>query len=602
MNTENRQKTRPDGGQETNPNRYVGILRRADFGGELETTGRDRIGTISIPPQDLAGAPFGMLVVVELTTPADASRVFGRVLEVLGDPGRPDVAILGIIRAHGLADRFPDQVLEEAGQLPTELDEDDIQAELGRGRRDLRMLRTITIDGEDAKDIDDAISIEAREGGGWRLWVHIADVAHYVPAGGAIDREALKRGNSVYLVDRVLPMLPPRLSNGICSLNPHVDRFALTCMIEFDSDGEELGGEVFESVIRSDLRANYRDVFAVLERRAFPHHYRFVQEEILMMQRLAGVLSKKRGQAGTLEFEMPETVVTLDEEGRPVAIAAAETNEANDIIEAFMISANIFVARRYTELKRPFIYRVHEEPDLEKIERFNRTARLLGFRVRFGRRPQPLEVAQVLRHVRETPFAPVLNQLLLQALAKARYDARPLGHYGLALYDYCHFTAPIRRYADLFIHREIKRQLAGLPAPKDGRRRAEEVADHVSDTERAAMQAEFDSIAQKVAEYMAERIGEHYPGMITGIISAGLFVRLENMAEGMVPFRTMGDYYVFDPDTLSARGERRGRTYRVGDAVMVAVAGANLERRQVDFILPDDRTQERPERDERRWR
>lgn len=596
---ENRQKARHDGGQETGAGRYVGILRQSDFGGELETTGRDRIGTIAIPPADLGGAPFGMLVVVELTTPADASRVLGRVVEVLGDPGRPDVAILGIIRAHGLADRFSAEVLDEARELPTELTEEDIAAELARGRRDLRRLRTITIDGEDAKDIDDAISIEERDGGGWRLWVHIADVAHYVPAGSALDREAARRGNSVYLVDRVLPMLPPRLSNGICSLNPHVDRFAMTCMIEFDGDGEELGGEVFESVIRSDLRANYRDVFAVLDGRSFPHHYRFVYDELLMMRRLAGVLAKKRGQAGTLEFDMPETVVTLDAEGRPVAIAAAETNEANDIIEAFMISANIFVARRYTELRRPFIYRVHEEPDLEKLERFNRTARLLGFRVRLGRRPQPVDVAAVLRHVCQTTFAPVLSQLLLQSLAKARYDASPLGHYGLALYDYCHFTAPIRRYADLFVHREIKRQLAGLPPEEGGRRLAEEVAEHVSDTERAAMQAEFDSIAQKVAEYMAERIGERYPGMITGIITAGLFVRLENMAEGMVPFRTMGDYYVYDPDTLSARGERRGRTYRVGDQVTVEVAAANLERRQVDFILPDDRA---PERDERRRR
>lgn len=596
MNTEAGQEARRNGGQETDVNRYVGILRQADFGGELETTGRDRIGTIVIPPRDLGGAPFGMLVVVELTTPADASRVLGRVVEVLGDPGRPDVAILGIIRAHGLPDRFPAAVLDEALKLPAELGEEDIAAELARGRRDLRWLRTITIDGEDAKDIDDAISIEEREGGGWRLWVHIADVAHYVPAGSALDREAAKRGNSVYLVDRVLPMLPPRLSNGICSLNPHVDRFAMTCMIEFDADGEELGGEVFESVIRSDLRANYRDVFAVLERRSPPRHYRFVHDELFMMRRLAGILSEKRGLAGTLEFDMPETEVTLDAEGRPVAIAAVETNEANDIIEAFMISANIFVARRYAELRRPIIYRVHEEPDLEKLERFNRTARLLGFRVRLGRRPQPVDIAAVLRHVRRTPFAPVLSQLLLQSLAKARYDASPLGHYGLALYDYCHFTAPIRRYADLFVHREIKRQLAGRPAAEGGRRLAAEVAEHISDTERTAMQAEFDSVDQKVAEYMAERIGERYPGMITGIIAAGLFVRLENMAEGMVPFRTMNDYYVFDPDTLSARGERRGRSYRVGDQVTVEVAAANLERRQVDFVLPDDRA---PERDGR---
>lgn len=581
----------------------VGILRESEFGGLVETSGKNRIPPIAIAPKALNGAPFGMMVVVELMTEIDDPNPRGRIVEVLGDPMRSDVAITGIIKDHGLRTDFPRGVIQAAGRVPTELTADVIELELERGRRDLRSLRTITIDGKDAKDLDDAISIQEMPSGGYRLWVHIADVTHYVKEGSSMDKEALERGNSVYLVDRVLPMLPPRLSNGICSLNPHVDRLALSCMMEISSEGAIVDSEIFESLIQSDLRANYVDVFGALETDEMSESYREVVAELRMMQRCAAALAQHRSLQGNLEFAFPETKVELDADGKPLSIFAYPINEANGIIEEFMIAANRAVAKTFMAKQAPFIYRVHELPDAEKLSRFTSLAKVLNVPVRYkGQVPTTLELAAILEDVKSTPFEAVLSQLLLRSLAKARYSEDPLGHYGLGISDYAHFTSPIRRYPDLFIHRVIKGYINDDRKEKRWRRLAPEVADHCSEAERSAMYAEYDTVDQKVAEYMSTRIGDQYEATVSGMIDAGLFVMLESTVEGMIPFRTMNDYYVYDPDTLSARGERSGRRFKIGDKLEVIIAKADLIRRQVDFVLVEDweHEQRKQARDARR--
>lgn len=567
----------------------VGILREAERGGSVETSGKNRIPPIYIPPNELNGAPFGMSVVVELTTEEDNPDPRGRIVEVLGDPMRPDVAITGIIRDHGLRTDFPRGVLQAANRIPTELGEDEILSEIERGRKDLRSLRTITIDGKDAKDLDDAISIQALPDGGFRLWVHIADVTHYVKEGSSMDKEALERGNSVYLVDRVLPMLPPRLSNGICSLNPKVDRLTLTCMMQISPEGVTLDSDVFESVICSDLRANYIDVFSALETHDSVEEYQSVMAELRMMQRCATLLTQHRSLQGNLEFAFPETKVELDADGKPIAIYAYPINEANGIIEEFMIAANQAVAKTFTAKKAPFLYRVHELPDAEKIARFVSMAKLLNINVNLrGQIPTTRQLGAILRQVKSTPYEAILSQLLLQSLAKARYSDEPLGHYGLGISDYSHFTSPIRRYPDLFIHRVIKGYLNNEQRERKWRKLAPEVAAQCSATEREAMYAEYDTVDQKVAEYMSERLGEQFEARVSGMIDAGMFVILDSTIEGMIPFRTMNDYFVFDPNTLTAKGSRSGRTFKIGDQLEVVIARADLIRRQVDFVLPED--------------
>ncbi|NJP40425.1 ribonuclease R [Oscillospiraceae bacterium HV4-5-C5C] len=566
----------------------VGILRDNGRGGVVESSGKNRLAPVSVSAQDLNGAPYGMLVVAQLLTPPDALSPRGKILEVLGDPGRSDVAIKAIIREHGLHEGFPDGVMRAAARIPAELPDETVADEIRLGRRDLRELATLTIDGKEAKDLDDAISIEAMNNGSFRLWVHIADVTHYVKEDAALDREALLRGNSVYLVDRVLPMLPPRLSNGICSLNPAKDRLTLTCEMTVSAEGELGGGDVYESVIRSDLRANYVDVFAALQGVAVLPEYKPFLDLLRHMETCARLLRKNRSQAGNLNFNFPETHVDLDAEGHPVAIYPYPINEANEIIEEFMIAANRTVARLYRAKKAPFIYRVHEDPDPEKLQRFLNTAKLLGLRFKIKGKPTTRQLGEILDQIQGTAEEAILGQLLLQSLAKARYDAECLGHFGLAIADYCHFTSPIRRYPDLFIHRVIKGYLHEQPHNRKWRKRAPEVALHCSDTEREAMYAEFDSVDRKAAEYMQAHLGEHYLAHVSGMISAGMFIQLDNTVEGMIPFRTMDDYYVFDEQTLTARGRHNGKVYKLGQPVEVVVANVSLERRQIDFMLPAD--------------
>ncbi len=579
---------------------FVGILEEAHRGGMVRTTGKENVGDIFIPENKLNGAPFGMLVLVEVAGEPPFMNPQGSITEVIGDPARPDVAMTGIIREYNLYEKFSPEELAEAEKIPSELSEETIAEELARGRKDLRTLRTMTIDGKDAKDLDDAISIMPLPDHGYRLWVHIADVCHYIKEDSILDKAARLRGNSVYLADRVLPMLPPHISNGICSLNPQKNRLVLTCMLDYNALGVVTRGEVFEAIIKSDLRANYEDVYSALFHNEVPENYRDMLNELILMRELAELLKRNREAKGSLNFEFPETKVIMNTDGTVADIQAYPINEANGIIEEFMIAANVFVGKQYSQLGAPFLYRVHEKPDPLKMGRFLDLARIAGIKVKGFKTNDTLAVAKMLDKVNDSPLGPALSQLLLQSLAKARYDAQPLGHFGLAEEFYSHFTAPIRRYPDVFIHRVIKGYLSGKLHLKRWKAKAPVVAEQTSISERNAMYAEYASVDQKVAEYMKQHIGESFSGMIVSMMPAGVFVRLPNTVEGMLPFRLMDDYYEYDELRMQAVGSRNGRTLKIGQEIEVLVARADTETRQVDFApIGTDLSSipERPRRD-----
>jgi ribonuclease R len=382
----------------------------------------------------------------------------------------------------------------------------------------LRDLRTITIDGEDARDLDDAVNIEKTENG-YLLGVHIADVTYYVQENSVLDREARERGTSVYLSDRVLPMLPPRLSNGICSLNPDVDRLTLSAIMEFDNDGRQVGGEICESIIRSKARTSYKEVKKSLETgEVLPDRYPQFLDDLRNMRELSDKMSELRRERGSIDFEFPETHVDLDENGKPTAIYAYPISFANGIIESFMIAANEFVALTATAEKLPFSYRVHELPDPEKLDKFIKLANVFGVQMKLRGKPTPAMLAAALNKVKQEPFGLTLSQLLLRSLAKARYAPDNLGHFGLASTNYCHFTSPIRRYPDLFVHRVLKGWLHSDVPKSRWNKLADSISEHSSDMERSAMQAERDSVDQKAAEYLSEHLGMTFTGVISGSI------------------------------------------------------------------------------------
>lgn len=569
----------------------VGVLRQSDNNGIVLLDRPDQLlgRELFIPARHLNGAPFGMKVVCELlesVTEPVARTAKAKIIEVLGDPGRPDVAILSIIRQHGLAEEFPGPVLEKADAFPTDPDAEVIAKQIAAGRLDLRSEKIITIDGEDAKDLDDAIHIKELPDGNYHLGVHIADVTHYVSEDEVLDTEARQRGTSVYLVDRVIPMLPPRLSNGICSLNPGKDRLTLSVLLDIDRNGNFMKGRIRESVIRSQVRSSYNEVKAILETGDVPEDRPdWYQDALRKMRELADILRKKRIQRGTLEFEFPETHVDLDDEGKPVNIYPYPVSFANNIIEEFMIAANEYVAETAFKQRLPFLYRVHELPDEDKLQRFTNLARILGVRVKLRGAPSPVQLAKILEVVKIEPYGLTLAQLLLRSLAKARYTPENLGHFGLASQFYCHFTSPIRRYPDLFIHRVLKAWLHNQVRTKRWLGEVDSVAEHSSEMERTAMMAERDSIDQKAAEYMSQHIGDTFNGVISGFNQAGIYVQLESTVEGMIPFRSMNGYMVYDEERLRVMDTTGGHAYNLGDAVEVQVAQVDTVQRRIDFEL-----------------
>ena len=583
-------------------NQVIGILRQTPTGAVVIPDPSFRstdYGAIEIDKNHLNGAPYNMVVVCEVLNPnGDKGDLRGTITEVLGDYGNNDVRMMTVLRQFGLSQTFPEAVQKEVEPLPVNPDPELIIKEIAGGRRDKRDLLTITIDGEDAKDLDDAISIEKLKNGNFKLYVHIADVSNYVREGTMLDAEAFSRATSVYLVDRVIPMLPPKLSNGLCSLNPNVDRLAMTAEMLVDREGGIYGGEVYESVIKSDRRMSYTECYRILTepKPEDEKEYGEIVPMLITMKELAEILKSMRERRGAIGFEMPETKVILNDDGTVKDIMPYPINFTNGIIESFMICANEFIAKKFFDLKYPFVYRVHEDPDPIKIARFSNIARYFGASGRLFGRIKPLDVQRFMDTIGDKTALPALNELLLRSMAKARYCSDNLGHFGLASKYYCHFTSPIRRYPDLYIHRIIKSYLHGENSRSHFAGLVDNAAEHSSDMERNAVDAERASDNIKICEYMADKIGEHYDGVISSIIEAGVFVRLESTVEGFVPFRTLRDHYFFDDRTYRAIGAHGGKILSIGMPVTIVVEKVDTEENKIDFSFEYGFEEERTDR------
>lgn len=577
-------------------NNFMNGIVRSDVPGAFEDVFIDR--------KNLNGAPFGMKVVCEvIDAPLDyemrgrqyysdeltgKGMAKGRIIEVLGEPGSNDVTMQGILIAHGLKSDFPQKVLASVKVLPTEISDDEIKLELLNGRIDRRNEQIITIDGEDAKDLDDAISIVKTQDNHIILGVHIADVTHYVIEGGAIDKEAAERGTSVYMVDRVIPMLPQTLSNGLCSLHPGKPKLAISIVMEINEYGEIISSESTESIIQSNERFTYNEVYRMLgPSKETIDRLESFRPMLETMLETTIKLRKLRFERGAINFEFPETKVKMDQEKQVLDVYAAPITFANEMIEECMIACNETVAKKFALLKAPFIYRVHEQPDVEKIERFQKVAKLFGEKIHFSQSIKSEEIHKAIGQIQDKPYGNTLMQLLLRSMAKARYSNQCLGHFGLSSTYYCHFTSPIRRYPDLFIHRVVKASIHNETFPVRWIKESARFSDLNSDSERNAMQAERESVDFKTAEYMERHIGETFTGKVTGMFHAGVFIQLENTIEGLAPFRTMGAYYEFDEEQMVSRSDRGNYAMRIGDQVTIKVVQADRIARRIEFSLDE---------------
>jgi ribonuclease R len=543
---------------------------------------------ISVAAKDRGRARDGEMVVVEITAyPSAGIDARGRVEEVLGMPDDPAVEVLAIVRKHGLPFEFTQEVLAEAVAAAKPVAANDLD-----GRVDLRDMRTVTIDGETARDFDDAVAVRREAEGSIRLWVSIADVSHYVPIGSYLDREALNRGTSVYFPDRCIPMLPEGLSNGICSLNPGEDRLTVTVEMLFDVSGNAGVNLFYPSVIRSDERMTYTEVKHLLTEegpRSLPRFLRLL-DDLETMEELARRLAAKRKRRGSIDFDLPEPEIILDIHGRPESIGIAERNIAHRIIEEFMLAANEAVACHLAGSRAPCIYRVHEPPDPGVLRDFKEFVGTFGIPFRLkGDTASAMELQHLLSRVEGLPEERMINELLLRCMKQARYGAENSGHFGLASKCYLHFTSPIRRYPDLVVHRILKHILTGQPLDalsySSGTVTAE-VAEQCSRRERAAVEAEREIVDLKRLQYMERHVGDVFEGYITGVAGFGFFVQLsELLVEGLVHVTSLGDdYYRLVEKEHAIIGERSGRRYRVGDRVAVKVAGVAKERKRIDFV------------------
>lgn len=571
-------------------NTVVGTFESSKYFGFVVPDDTRISGDIFIPKDEVNGARSGQKVVAEIVRwPEKRRNAEGRIVEIIGDRNEPGTDILSIIKAYNLREDFPEDVAKQAETITQTVTGDMI-----KGRRDLRSLRMVTIDGEDAKDLDDAVSIEKLDNGNYRLGVHIADVSYYVTEGSYMDKEALKRGTSVYLVDRVIPMLPKALSNGICSLNPGVDRLAFTVMMEIDRDGRVLDHEIFESVINTNERMTYTNVYKILEEddRELIERYRYLLDDFLAMKELALILRKKRMVRGAIDFNFDEAKIKLDEKGVPVQIERYEITIANRIIEEFMLVCNETVAEHFFWLNTPFVYRIHEEPDNEKMEVFSEFVHNMGYTLKGISKIHPKALQDILEKAKGKKEETVINTVMLRSLQKARYSHINDGHFGLAAKYYCHFTSPIRRYPDLIIHRIMKEYLKGNIIPSREEllnERIPEIARLCSERERAAEEAERETEDLKKVEFMKKYEGEEFEGIISNITSFGMFVELENTVEGLVRMSSMeDDYYVFNEKNYSLIGEKSRKVYRIGDVVRVMLVRADIASRKIEFAVVDN--------------
>lgn len=544
---------------------------------------------IFVPREHCGGAVDGHKVVVEIIHyGSQRKKPKGKVVEIIGHANDPGTDIMSIVRGYELPMEFPPKVLKQAENVGKPVSSADMA-----GRKDLRDWQMVTIDGEDAKDLDDAVTL-TREGENYRLGVHIADVANYVQEHSALDAEALERGTSVYLVDRVIPMLPHILSNGICSLNAGEDRLALSCIMLINPKGVVIEHEIAETVVRVDRRMSYSSVRKILKDRDEKERqeYRELVPMFELMEELAAVLREKRRKRGSIDFDFPETKIILDKHGRPLEIKPYERNVATRIIEDFMLIANETVAQDYFWQEVPFVYRTHDTPDSEKIHKLGTFIHNFGYSIKIGQDEiHPKELQKLLEKVDDTPEEPLISRLTLRSMKQAKYTVQNTGHFGLASQYYCHFTSPIRRYPDLQIHRIIKETLRG----RMNQKRMEhydnilpEVAAQSSARERRAEEAERETDKLKKVEYMSEHIGETYEGVISSVTSWGMYVELPNTVEGMIHVDNMtDDYYHFNEESYELAGERTGRTFKLGQLISVVVADADKFMKTIDFVLPE---------------
>ena len=529
-------------------------------------------------------------VVVKITKyPQKGKNAEGEIIEVLGSIDEAGVDMLSIIKEYDLPAEFPENVIEEAKKYGDKIDAKDIQ-----NRIDCRQDIIFTIDGEDAKDLDDAVRVIKLKNGNYRLDVHIADVSYYVREGSLLDKEAQIRGTSVYMLSRVIPMLPKELSNGICSLNAGQDRFTLSCSMEINNKGEVVSAEVYKGIINVTERMNYHDVQKILDKsdeKVLKKYEKYIGNFELMAE-LAEILKKKRLEQGYLNLDIPESKIDLDENGKVISIGKYETSFSNEIIEQFMLSANETIAEKFYWLEAPFIYRVHEDPDIEKVKELNKFLYNFGLKIRIvNEKIYPKEVSKILEEIKGKEEEKVVSTLILRTLKIARYEAENKGHFGIASKYYCHFTSPIRRYPDLFIHRIISKYLeenyvVSDKFIEDFKQKAIDRARMSSEREKVATKAERDSEDMKKAEFMQDKIGQEYEGIVSSVTQFGIFVELENTVEGLIRFENLGnEYFIYDEDRKRLIGENSNKVYKIGDKVKIRVVSANKLLRQIDFEI-----------------
>lgn len=571
----------------------VGTFQKNDNFGFVVPDDKSLGTDIFISKGNFGKARNGHKVLVQITKyPEKGKNAEGKIIEVLGEPNQAGVDMLSLIKEYKLPSKFPEEVVEEAKRLGNKVDKKDIP-----NRIDCREHTIFTIDGEDAKDLDDAVRVLKLENGNYRLDVHIADVSYYVREGSLLDREAQLRGTSIYMLGRVIPMLPRELSNGICSLNAGEDRFTLSCSMEINKKGKTVFTEVYKGIINVTERMNYHDVQKIIDEsdKEILNKYKKYIDEFKLMAELATILKNRRLEQGYLNLDIPESKIELDKNGKAINVGKYETSFSNEIIEQFMLSANEAIAEKFYWLEAPFIYRVHEDPDIDKVKDLNKFLFDYGLKMKFSNEKiYPTEFSKVLEEIKGKDEEKVISTLILRTLKLAKYEAVNKGHFGIASKYYCHFTSPIRRYPDLFIHRIISKYLEENYIVDDDfineyMEKAENRAATSSEREKIATKVERDSEDLKKAEYMENYIGEVFDGIVSSVTQFGIFVELDNTVEGLIRFENLGnEYFIYDEERKRLIGERSNRVYKIGDKVKIEVISANKMLRQIDFKIITD--------------
>ncbi len=568
----------------------VGIFQKSKNFGFVVPDNKNFGTDIFISKKDCGKARNNHKVLVKITKyPKKGKNAEGKIIEILGGVNEAGVDMLSLIKEYDLPYVFPKAVVNEAKSKGNKINEKDI-----KNRKDLRNDIVFTIDGQDAKDLDDAVSVKKLENGNYKLDVHIADVSYYVRENSLLDKEAQIRGTSIYMLGRVIPMLPRELSNGICSLNEGEDRYTLSCTMEINSKGNVVSSDVYKAVINVTKRMNYHDVQAILDdsNKEITKKYKDYISNFKLMEELAKILKNKRAEQGYLNLDIPESKIDLDINGRVTNISKYETCFANEIIEQFMLKANETIAEKFFWLDAPFIYRVHEEPDIDKVKELNKFLYNFGLKVKIvNEKVYPTEFAKILEEVKQKDEEKVVSNLILRTLKVARYESENQGHFGIASKYYCHFTSPIRRYPDLFIHRIISNYLENKYNVSDEfkneyKAKAEQRATSSSDREKIATKVERESEDIKKAEYMENKVGEEYEGIVSSITQFGMFVELDNTVEGLIRFEHLGnEYFIYDENRKILIGEKSKKTYKIGDKVKIRVISASKLLRQIDFEI-----------------